>query len=138
MDRKAARALVATTLQGLGTFQAVWQGAPDKFGGLSPVALISSRSIDLTPDARALYEITSGITVSIYVNRTALGAEAAEDLLDDLALSVVEALHAASNLIQIDASTAGPEAGNLRDVDRNGIIYRIERIPLTVLDENEG
>lgn len=137
MDRKAARALVATTLQGLGTFQAVWQGAPDKFGGLSPVALISSRSIDLTPDARALYEITSGITVSIYVNRTALGAEAAEDLLDDLALSVVEALHA-TGAFQIDASTAGPEAGNLRDVDRNGIIYRIERIPLTVLDENEG
>lgn len=137
MDRKAGRALAKTTLEGLNIFQAVWQGAPDKFGGVSPVALVSSRSIDLTPDARALYEITNGITVSIYVKREKDGAGAAEDLLDDLALTVVEALHA-TDAFQIDASSAGPDAGNLRDVDGNGVIYRVERIPLTVLDEHEG
>lgn len=138
MDRKAARALAKTTLEALGAFHAVWQGAPDKFAGQSPIALISSGSIQLTPIARELYTVENGLTVAIYVRRDAglVAAAATEDLLDDLALSVVEALHA-TGWFDVTTSSAAPEAGNLRDVDRNGVLYRVERIPLTVLDEHE-
>lgn len=133
MDRKAARQLAETTLTGLGTFEAVLHGPPDAFSGRSPVAVITSRSLRLEAIARSLYEVTVGITVSIYVRKDD-DAEAAEDQLDDLALTVAAALHATGQF-QVLESSAGPESGNLRDVDRNGVLYRVERMPLVVLDE---
>lgn len=137
-SRKEARALAKTTLQALGVFEAVLSGAPNLFAGRSPVCVVTSRSLVMGPLTRGVMEVTSGITVSIYVRRDAgeSDAEAAEDQLDDLALSVIAALHA-TDVLYVSESSAGPENGNLRDVDRNGVIYRIERIPLTVLDETE-
>lgn len=138
MDRKAARQLAKTTLEALNVFTAVLQGAPDKFGGRSPIAIVSSRSMLLTDVARELYTVENGLTVSIYVRRDPgeTAAAATEDLLDDLALSVAEALHN-SGRFELETSSAAPESGNLRDVDRNGTLYRVERIPLIVLDEHE-
>lgn len=138
MDRKAARALAKTTLQGLNVFTAVLQGAPDKFAGRSPIAIISSRSLRLLDVARELYTVENGLTVSIYVRRDSgeAAAAAAEDLLDDLALLSATALHT-SGFFELETSSAAPDAGNLRDVDRNGVLYRVERIPLIVLDEHE-
>lgn len=136
MDRKTARALAQTALEGLNVFEAVLLGAPTLFGGRSPVAVITSRSLQLQGAdevARGLYTITNGITVSIYVRRDDDGS-ATEDQLDDLALQCALALHA-THVFDLAESSAGPENGNLRDVDQNKIIYRIERIPLTVLDE---
>jgi hypothetical protein len=138
MDRKAARALAKTTLDALNVFTAVLHGAPDKFGGRSPIAIISSRSLQLIDDARALYTVENGLTVSIYVVREPgeAPAAAAEDLLDDLALLTATALHMTGRF-QLETSSAAPESGNLRDVDQNGKLYRVERIPLIVLDAHE-
>lgn len=135
MNRKAARTLAKTTLTALGSFQAVLHGAPDSFGGQSPVALITSRSLELTEIARDLYTVTNGITVSIYVVRAAASGEATEDTLDDLVAAAAAALHSTGVFVvgQSDAGTAGTPS---RLID--GKIYRLERIPLTILDEGEG
>jgi hypothetical protein len=135
MDRKAARAAAKSAITTLGTFGLVKSGAPDSFGGKPIVALITSRSLLLTPIARSLYEVTNQITVSIYVQRAA-GAEAAtEDLLDDLALSVVTALHNTGQFLA-EQSDAGASGAPNRNID--GKVYRVERIPFTVLDEQQG
>ena len=132
MDCKAARAAAVNAITALNTFNLVQSGAPDSFNQKAIVALITSRSLALTSIARGLYEVTNQITVSIYVQRAA-GAEAAtEDLLDDLALSVVTALHD-TGLFLAEQSDAGASGAPNRNID--GKIYRVERIPFTVLDE---
>lgn len=135
-DRKAARQLAQTTLEGLALFEAVVQGTPDLFAGRSPVCVITSRSLAMQPLTRGVMEETSGITASIYVRRDANDGGAAEDQLDDLAKATVLALHA-TDVFYVSESSADPVSGNLRDVDRNGVLYRVERIALTCLDETE-
>jgi hypothetical protein len=136
LSRKEARALAKTTFEALGVFEAVLAGAPDLFAGRSPVAVITSSSLDFQQVARELYEETSTITASIYVRRDAGAAQAAasEDQLDDLARACLLALHA-TGVFAVHPSSAAPQDGNLRDVDRNSVLYRIERIELTVTNE---
>ena len=135
MDRSAARALAKSTLEALSLFKAVEKGVPGLFAGRSPVAVITSRSMNLQPLSRALIEIESGITVSIYVRHDSNGAGADEDQLDSLTKASMLALHA-TGVFSIAESSADPAGGHLRDVDRNNVLYRIERIPLTVLEES--
>lgn len=140
MDRTAARALVKTTLTTLGTYQAVVQGVPSLFAGRSPVAVITGRSMGLDYSARELYSIPSGLTVAIYVYHDPDADEGtSEDQLDSLTKAAMLALAALESgnqrIFDIGESSADPASGNLRDVDRNGTLYRVERIPLTVLDE---
>ena len=132
MNRKAARALAKTTLTGLGTFQAVLQGAPDSFGGQSPVAVVTSRALELEQVTRRQYTVTNGLTISIYVIRAAADGEATEDTLDDLVEAAAVALHNTGSF-EVGQSDAGTAGAPNRLID--GKIYRLERIPLTVLDE---
>lgn len=134
MDRADARALVEETLDATNNFAAIFQGAPDAFGGQSPVAVISSRSLRLDAVARDLYEVTSGLTVSIYVRRDkdAEAASATEDRLDVLVHATAVALHLTGQF-EVGESNADVAGGNVRNID--GVIYRVERIPLTVQDE---
>lgn len=141
MDRTAARALIKTTLEGLDAYEVIIQGVPNLFAGRSPVAVITSRSMGLDYSAHGLYTIPSGITVSIYVYHDPDADEgASEDQLDSLtkaamlALAVLESDN--QRVFAVGESSADPAAGNLRDVDRNGTLYRVERIPVTVLDEH--
>ena len=136
-NRKAARALAQSTLEALGVFEAVLQGFPAKFAGRSPLAIISSRSLTMAPLTRGVMEETSGITISLYVRQDATeDSGAAEDQLDDLTTAVLLALHA-TDVFYISETSADPTSGNLRDVDRNGTLYRVERIPVTCLDKSE-
>jgi hypothetical protein len=135
MDRKAARAAAKSAIEGLGTFDLVASGAPDSFQGKAVVALITSRALSLSGIARNLYEVTNQITISIYVQRAAGGEAVAEDMLDDLALSVTTALHD-TGLFFAEQSDAG--AGGRPNAKVDGKIFRVERIPFTVLDEQEG
>jgi hypothetical protein len=132
MDRKAARALAVATIQALAMFDLVDSGPPDSFAGKAVVALITSRSLELAAVARKLYTVTNQITVSIYVQRAPGAGAAAEDMLDDLALSVATALHD-TGLFFPEQSDAGAAGAPSREID--GKIYRVERIPFTVLEE---
>lgn len=131
MDRATARTFAQTVLEALGLFQSVVQGPSDSFGGASPVAVITSRSMRLDDVARELYTVDNGISVSIYVRRDPdpVGAEAK---LDDLTLAAMVALHI-TGAFDIGESNADPAGGYQRVID--GVVYRIERIPLSVLDE---
>ena len=133
--RTEARALAENALEGLGLFEVVVQGSPDLFAGRSPVCVITSRGMDLKWVARELVTLPSTITVAIYVRRDADDDGAAEDQLDSLTTAVLLALHA-TGVFFVGESSADPASGNLRDVDRNGVLYRVERIPLTVLEES--
>jgi hypothetical protein len=141
MDRTAARALIKTTLEGLGTYQAVVQGVPSLFAGRSPIAVITSRSMGLEYATRELYTLPSGVSVAIYVYHDPEAAEGtSEDQLDSLTKAAMIALGTLEvsdqRIFDLGESSADPSSGNLRDVDRNGTLYRVERIPLTVLDEH--
>lgn len=141
MDRTDARALVKTTLEGLGTYQAVILGVPGVFAGRSPLAVITSRSMGLDYSTRELYTIPSGLTLAIYVWHDPDADEGtSEATLDTLTKAALLALAALKDeyeqrVFAIGESSADPTSGNLRDVDRNGTLYRVERIPLTVFDE---
>ena len=131
----AAAALIATGSYTVGGVDQVYQGATDAFGGRSPTAVILSTSLRLDLVARELYTIESGLSVSIYVRQadsTAASAAAAESLLDDLIAEAALALHATGNF-EVGQSDAAPEGAPRRSID--GVIYRVERLPLTVLDE---
>jgi len=139
MDRPTARALVKTTLDNLGTYSAVSQGPLLKFAGVSPVAIISSRSYDLTRLARDMAELTAGMTLTIYVRHDSDDGTS-ETQLDTLVKAALIALYAVKDanderVFSFDASNADIASGNLRDVDRNGVLYRVERIPISVLEE---
>ncbi len=136
LSRTEARALAVATLDALGTFEAVLRGPPAKFAGRSPVAVISSRALDLEQDTHTLIGVTCEVTISLYVRSDTGDEAAAEDLLDDLALSVALALYATEGF-SLAKSSAGPEDGNLRDVDRNGVLYRVERIVISAFQRYE-
>lgn len=131
MNRTDARALAGDALTALGVFAAIFQGAPDRFDGKSPVAVVSSRTMRLDAVARELYTVVSGISVSIYVRQD--DAAAAEDDLDELTETAILALHLTGAFETIADSSADPAGGARRFID--GKVYRVERIPLTVLDE---
>lgn len=145
--RSEARALAKQTLialgdytvsdGGSGTLNLVFTGSPESFAGLSPVAIVTSRSMQLTAIARSLYEVASGVTVSIYVRHgpSTAESEAAEDQLDSLTRRAIVALHA-TGVFTVGESNAAAEGAPNRMID--GVLYRVERIPLSVLDEGSG
>jgi hypothetical protein len=132
MDRHAARGAAVAALVATGSYALVTGGAPDDFAGQSPVAVVTSKSIKLEIIARDLFEVTNGLVVSLYVRRDAGDEEATETLLDELALAAVLALHA-TGVFYVEQSDAFAEGSPNRIVD--GVVYRVERIPLHVLSE---
>jgi len=139
MDRTAARALAASTLAATGAYTVgadvhVYQGGLGDFGGQSPVAVVTSRSLGLEAIARDLYEVTNGLSVSIYVRKAdgATGAADAEATLDTLVRDAAVALHETGYFL-VGESSAAPDGFPLRLIDT--VLYRVERIPLTVLEE---
>lgn len=127
LTRTEARALAVTTLEALGTFEAVLRSPPALFGGISPIAIVTSKALTVGQDTHELIGVISDVTVSIYVRSENGAADAAEDLLDSLALSSALALYATEGF-DLAKSSAGPEDSGLRDPDRNGVLYRVERI----------
>lgn len=129
MNRTAARAAIAATLDALDLFAVVMHGTPDSFEGQSPVAVISSTSMLGGRLTRGVLDVASGMTVSIYVQRPAGGESATEDTLDALTLATITALLTSGDMIphQSDASPGGAPS---RIID--GLVYRVERIPVTL------
>lgn len=139
MNRTAARALVKTTLVATGaytvdTVDQVYQGALEHFDGRTPIAVITSRTMALDEEARALYTIRNGLYVSIYVRKpdSTDGASDAEDTLDTLVEAATIALYE-TRLFEVGESSSAPDGYPLREID--GVLYRVERLQLTVLEE---
>jgi len=146
MDRTAARSLAASTLAATGAYTVgadvhVYQGSLGSFEGVSPVAVVTSRALGLEIIARGdaahpagMYEVTNGLSVSIYVRKAdgATGAADAEATLDTLVRDAAVALHATGYFL-VGESSAAPDGFPLRLIDT--VLYRVERIPLSVLEE---
>ena len=139
MDRTAARALAAATLSATGAYTVgadvnVFQGSLDHFEGRSPIAVVTSRALGLEAIARDLFTVTSGLSVSIYVRKPdgAAGAADAETALDTLVRAAAIALHETGSF-EVGESNAAPDGFPLRLIDQ--VLYRVERLPLTVLEE---
>ncbi len=71
MNRKAARALAKSTLEGLNLFQEVFDYAPEAFTRCYLVATVQSKSLGFVQDARELFSSPAEIWVSICVRRAA-------------------------------------------------------------------
>lgn len=134
MNRTDARAQIAATLDALDLFAVVMHGTPDSFEGQSPVAVISSTSMLGGLLTRGVLEVASGMTISIYVLRPAGSEGATEDALDALTLAVIAALLTGGDMVphQSDASPGGAPS---RIID--GLVYRVERIPVTLANNLE-
>lgn len=142
MDRTAARALaastlIATTSYTVGAVNHVFQGALEVFDGRTPVAVITSRSMRMEVVAREVDTIHNGLSVSIYVRKPdgEAGAAAAETQLDTLVRQAIIAFEA-TGAFEHQETNAAPDGYPLRDID--GVLYRVERIPLIVLEEGTG
>jgi len=136
MDRTQARQLAHQVLEATDGYDRVFDGPADSFDAQSPIAVITSKSIGATFDAREVWSIESGILVSIYVRRDpgTDAAAAAEDQLDSLVVSAVRGLIATGDF-DIGPSDAFAENAPVRIID--GTPYRVERIPLRVSDDYE-
>lgn len=130
MNRKAARQLAKTTLQGLGLFHTVFAAPVRKLGGISPVAMLSGLSIQDELIGRGTHQQPHTINLIIYVRNDAGNEETAENLFDDLALAVIAPLRAAG--FSIDPSNSEPYGAVLNEID--GFFYRAERFPLRHTD----
>lgn len=139
MNRSQARALARSVLVASGDYPAatalIADGPLDTFDGRSPVAVITSRSMDVTFDARDEWTLQSGILVSIYVLREAGQAAAVEDRLDDLVRNALTALIETEAFEAIGPSDAFAESAPIRRID--GKSYRVERIPLRADEDYE-
>ncbi len=137
MQRAAARALAKTTLDATSAYTLVAQGALASFDGKTPVAIVTSRTMRLEMVTRAIGTIANGLYISIYVRKDegAAGAEAAEDQLDTLVRQAVIALEGLNDgdTFEVGETDAAPDGFPLRLID--GVPYRVERIPVTVLEE---
>ncbi len=125
MDRKTARNLVKTTLDGLGVFQAVYAAPVRTFNGESPVAVVLGQTLQDEQLARGVWRQPIGLTLTIYT-RNDEGDAAAEDLHDTLVQQVLAPLRNAG--FQVGGSDAAPDGAPLRNIDE--VFYRTERIPL--------
>ncbi len=133
MNRKDARALAKQILEETGSYTTVFAGPARTFGGKSPVAVVISRGLNLTMDAREEWTLSGDIQISIYV-RCAPGEETtAEDRLDDLVRSAALALRDA-DFVQI-SSDATPESAPLRNIDST--FYRVERLSARMQSDEE-
>ena len=127
MSRQSQREAVKAAITGLG-FTDTYEGARRTFGGRSPVAVILSRSyaiLDLTRDGHDQVDI--GLTVTIYVRADQGAEDTAEDRLDQLVVSVADALRDAG--FTVGESDSAPDNAPLRNID--GIYYRAERLPVS-------
>lgn len=127
MNRQQARELAKTTLDALATYQAVYEGARRTFGGISPVASVLSKSLQVVPEAADVFSGRIRLTVTIYVRCDEGDEDTAEDTLDTLVEAAMDALKDAGFLM--DASDSAPENAPLRNVD--GVFYRVEQLTLT-------
>ncbi len=136
MNRTQARALAKRVLDESDGYDRIFDGPTDSFDAKTPIAVITSKSIGATFDARDSWSIESGVLVSIYVRRDpgAAAAAAVEDQLDRLVDSAVRAL-IATGAFDIGPSDAFAENAPTRIID--GTPYRVERIPLRVADDYE-
>jgi hypothetical protein len=133
MNRSDARALAIQILEATGSYTRVIAGPARKFAGVSPVAVVISRGLNLTMDAREEWTLSGDIQVSIYV-RCAVDDEAAtEDRLDDLVRTAALALRDAG-FVQI-SSDALPESAPLRSIDT--VFYRVERLNARMESDEE-
>jgi hypothetical protein len=133
MNRSAARAAVATALGGAG-FDLIVQGAPDSFAGAAKVAVITSAGTERQQLGRSIEQDVNSIIVSIYVQRGLGGGPATEDSLDALTSATIAAIDAIDDRITFARSDAGAGGAPNRRVD--GLMYRVERIGFTILDES--
>jgi hypothetical protein len=133
MNRAAARAAVATAIQGAG-FDLIVQGAPETFNGKAKVAVITSAGTERVLLARGpTSEDINSIVVSIYVQRAANGGSSVEDSLDSLTAATIAAIDALDTSITFARSDAGAAGAPNRRVD--GLMFRVERIGFTILEE---
>jgi hypothetical protein len=131
MSRKGKRESIRVALAALGTFAAVYKGARRKFGGLSPVATILSRGEESHFDTRGATAPdwqTFRYVLTIFVAVPDGAEDTAEDTLDDLRESIGPALMATGCVL--GESDAEPLGFALRNID--GVLYRVERIPVSI------
>lgn len=127
MNRQQAREAAVAALTALTTYQAVYEGARRRFDGVSPVATVLSKSLQVTPEAAAVFSGRIRLTCTIYVRCDEGGEDSAEDTLDTLVEAAQRAFINASFLIE--GSDAAPEGAPLRNID--GVFYRVEQVVLT-------
>ncbi len=140
MKRSVGRALAVSTLQGLNVFGKVYVSEPETFGGYDPVAVVHSKSLGITQDARGDFESTAEIYVSIYVRRPRDASEtekdAVEDAIDDLSRVAQRALYDAFYDAALNITIAPSETGYPnRPLD--SATYRIERFAVRFNDDEE-
>lgn len=132
MTRKAKRAAIQTAIINLAGFpdDQVYRSPRRKFQGKSPIAIVLSTSEinhfetrgATVPDWQ-----TYGYAVTLYIRMDEGTEDTTEDLLDDLRDAVGAALRGIG--CDIGESSA-PDGAPLRDID--SILYRVERIPVTI------
>lgn len=132
MNRADVRALAATTLAALDLFQQVYRAPRRTLDGESPVALILSQTLGIDEEARGLYTVAQGISLTIYVRCDPGSEAAAEDQLDAIVAAAVLALRAAG--LTLTGSDSSPDGAPLRDIDKT--YYRVERLTFR-LDRDE-
>jgi hypothetical protein len=125
MDRKTARNVVKTILDGLGVFHVVYAAPVRAFNGESPVAVVLGQTLQDEQIARGVWRQPIGLTLTVYT-RNDEGDAAAEDLHDSLVQQVLEPLRNAGFIV--GGSDAAPDGAPLSDIDK--VLYRTERIPL--------
>ena len=127
--RQSAREAAAAALSALNRFYAVKPHAVRALGGQSPLAVAVGRRQRLEGGVRggAPSLADCDLLLTLYV-RCDLGTEAdAENLLDTLTSESLVALAAAG--FEVGETEAMPSNAILHDYD--GILYRVERVPLT-------
>lgn len=133
MSRKAKRAAIQTALIALAGLpdDQVYRAPRRTFQGRSPIAIVLSASqLDHfeTRGASSPDWYTRGYSVTLYVRCDNGTEDTAEDLLDDLRDAAGVALRGIG--CDVGESSAEPSGAPLREIDN--ILYRVERIPLTM------
>lgn len=131
MNRQQARELAASTLTALSTYQAVYEGVRRTFGGISPVACVLSKSLQIIPVARDVFQGLPKLSITVYVRCDDGGEDAAEDQMDSLIEAAIVAFKNAG--FTVGESDSAPEGAPLRNID--GVFYRAETIPLTMEED---
>lgn len=124
MDRMAARALAAQTLEETTLFQAVYPSRRRTFSGQSPIAVVSSAGFDEAQTRSGV--APSRLSVSLYLLAPDGSEDATEDQLDALVAVSIAALRRAT--FSVGASDAAPSGAPLRNIE--GKIYRVEQLTL--------
>ncbi len=137
-DRKLIRAEVSALFDGITELQANYAYPVLELGGLSPVMDMHSDGTRAGMISASVNRFDHYFKLGVYVNRTAHGAEEAENLLDSIYTQIMQECrdHITGTLFMelvVDDERSQPQFAVI-----DGIPYRLEEIGLYVRSNASG